>query len=221
MLKKIAIIILTLFFVFTPVASAQGNNFSTSPATTQRTELKEKIKEQRDLAKEKFKTRREEFKEKLNEISDQKKQAIITRVDARLASVNEKTTDKLTQALIRLDEVLAKLSDQTATAKANGKDTTKTDAAIIDAEKTIEVAKTAVQAQAGKEYIATITDETGLGEAISSVTKQLRADLKVVFDAAREAKRSVRNVAIELRSLNKIGADQEQATQSATISPSI
>lgn len=146
-------------------------------------ELREKMKAaiaaKRAAVKEAVATRREEFKAKLQTIRDEKKKAIVERIDAKLATVNAKHTDRFTQVLSNLQIVLDKIAE----------DIDKT-----EAQAAIDAAKLAVENQAAKTYIITISTDSALRSDVGTVTSQLRQDLTGTHKAVIAAKKAVQTL---------------------------
>lgn len=132
----------------------------------------------RELRASKSAEMRVEFKAKLAKIRDEKKKAIVEKLDARFAEVNEKRTNQMSGHLYRMSGILDKVT---------GKDVTAARAAI-------QVASTAVSAQAAKSYLITITTEANLKMDVGKVRSQLESDLRVVHQLVIEARKAVQAV---------------------------
>ncbi|MBI4079280.1 MAG: hypothetical protein HY429_03230 [Candidatus Levybacteria bacterium] len=176
--------------------------------------FKDTIQQMREEAREQFKAKREAFREKLVTIRDERKKAIVERVDTKMAAVNQKRTDIMSQALIRIEEKLTTLAQKIAEAKASGKDTALSEKALTDAQAALDAAKTAVETQAGKEYIITIDTEALLRKTVGTTVSQLQKDLRATHKAVVEAKQAAQNVVLELA---KLGRVTSEGTTSATI----
>ena len=106
----------------------------------------------------------------------------------------------MSENLDKLSSILAKIQERAAIAKENGKDISSVTTAITKANTAIQAATTAVEAQAGKEYVITIT-ATGSGQLKNSVgitTKQLQADLSAAHKLIVAAKQAVQQAHMEL-----------------------
>lgn len=86
---------------------------------------------------------------------------------------------------------IERIQEKVNVEKENGQDTTEIESLITSAESAIADAEEAVETQAGKEYVITITDETKLHDAVKPIVDQLKADLKNVHNVVREAKEAV------------------------------
>jgi len=175
--------------------------------------IKETVAKKREEAKEKFKLKRDEFKAKLEQIKDDRKKVIVERIDTRLATVNKNRTDHMSTVLDKLTSIVDRVSERIATAKANGKDVAGVEAAIATARTAIAAAQAAVSAQAGKEYVITIGEETALKGVVGKTTSQLQSDLQTVHKLVVEAKQAVQNIFREIK--NTVSANKN-ATISIT-----
>lgn len=165
--------------------------------TEKRKELKEQMEENREAMKEKFKAQREAFKEKLETIKDEKKKMTVEKVDARLLEINKNRTDRMAESLTKLKEILAKITE-----KAGATPSSALSQAITSANTAITTAETAVAAQAGKEYVATITTESTLRQTVGTVMSQLQKDLQTTNAIVITAKKAVRTAGMELAKQN-------------------
>jgi len=167
-------------------------------AKTKRVELKKQIEEtvqaKRGAVKDAVVTRRAEFKAKLQEIRDEKKKALVDRIDTKLTAVNTKHTDRFTQVLSHLQTLLDKITE---------------DIDKAEVQTAIDAAKAAVENQAAKTYIITISTETALKLDVGAITHQLRQDLVATHKLVVDAKQAVQ----ALRKDNAIM--KKEATNSA------
>lgn len=166
-------------------------------------EIKNEIKTKRIEAMQEMKTAREEFKQKLQSIGDTRKKNTVERIDTRLNNANQKHTDRLTDNLEKLSSVLERISSKAASLKAEGTDTSAVDTAITNAQVKIDAAEAAITAQAGKEYVITITDEASLRQAISPIVTQFRDDIKTTFQAVVDARAAVVEAARALKTITE------------------
>lgn len=161
------------------------------PVATLREEAKEGRTEAKDAMKDKMQQAREEFKTKMAAIKDTKKQEIITNLDTRIATINKNRTTEMTERLERLTTILGKISTKEAALKSEGKNTTTLASDITVAQTAIDAAKTAVTAQAAKEYTMNITTETALKSAASTTIQQFMKDIKSVHAKVVAAQQAV------------------------------
>lgn len=157
---------------------------------------------------------RAEFKQKLQTIRDAKKKTIVEKIDAKIASTNKNATDKMNLALDKLSAIITKLSGRSAALKAAGKDTAAVESLITLANSAINTAKTAVDAQALKQYDITITTDANLKINVGTVVSQFRLDLQAVHKTVVDAKQAVQKVATELARIT--GKTNDSATNAAT-----
>ncbi len=149
------------------------------------------LEDRRGKAQETFKKDREAFQQKLQTIRDERKKALVDRLNKNLNEVNKKRTDQMLKYLTRVSEVLDKVRSRSAAAKAKGKDTSSVDAAITKAQGDIDKAKSAIIAQAGKDYTVTISSEDNLRTDVGTTMKSLQGDSQVVRDLVIAAHKSV------------------------------
>lgn len=176
-----------------------------------RQEALEKVREE---AKARFKTQREAFLEKKEAIKDIRKKAVVERVDQKMADINKRRTDQMNETLTRLTELLNKLQTRVDKAKENGKDTAGTVEPIAKGREAIVAAQTAVTAQAGKEYIANVSEETRLKADVGSAVKNLEKDLKATHQTVLAAKKAVSDALKSVKTIK--GVDDGGTSPSPT-----
>ncbi len=152
------------------------------------------------------------FRQKLSTLRDAKKKAQTERINTTLNDVNTKRTNTLLSYINRLTDILTKVQTRTTEARASGKDTSKVDAAIAKAQADIATAKSAILAQAGKQYTATISSETSLKSDMGQAMSQLQADVGSVKDLVTAAHKSVSDAIQTLASV----LGEKVASSSAT-----
>lgn len=244
-MKKFCSVFLSvlLFLVITTTAAAQApttaNSASPRPLLPQKPaavkELRQEIKEKtidklktareerlniletaREAAKEKFKEKRGAFMEKKEAIKDAKKKAVVERIDQKMADVNKRRTDQMNETLTRLSDLLDKLQERVDKAKTNGKDTAGTVEPIAKAREAIIAAQTAVTAQAGKEYVATISEETKLKADVGTAVKSLEKDLKVTHQTVLAAKKAVSDALKSVKTIKGVDDGTSPSPTAAT-----
>lgn len=155
-----------------------------------RQNTKKRVTERHETMKEKVSTRRLALKEKLNTLKDQRKAQIAERVDKNLGLINERRTSKMADHLDKLNQIIAKLEVRIEEAAALGKDTARAQSAAFEASSAINAAQAAIEAQAGKDYGVTVSEESKLKSDVKSTRNTLHIDLKSAHDlvvAARQA----------------------------------
>lgn len=219
-LKRTLVFLFVFLLVFHfPTVSAQD---ATSPATPSKTlrqglhektqnrqeniqekiqALRDELQQQRKKARELFREKREEFKTRLQELKDVRKKTLVERIDTRITTMNTNRTNHFLDVLERLEVILDRIRDKAETAKTNGKDTSELEAAITAASDALSLARSAVAAQAGKEYIIDASSEAGLKNNVGKIISQLRIDLSSTHKAVINAKQAVRKAATELAKL--------------------
>lgn len=165
-------------------------------AIKQKTEnLKAIVEEKREEAKEKFELQREEFKENLEMIKDQQKKTLVKDIDSRVNDLNIRHTERLEKALSKVSTILTRLEEKVASKSAEGEDTTEIDTAIADAHTVIASATAAITAQAGREYVIDITDETTLREEVKKTIQTFKTDIGSAHAKVKAAREAVVSVA--------------------------
>lgn len=145
----------------------------------------------REAAKQEFEARRESFKQQLELIKDTKKQAVVERLNTNCQNINEKRTDKMSTMLAKLSSILTNVSNKTASAAADGKDTSSVETAITEAQTAISNAQTLVTEQAGATCEITITDEDSLKTDVGETISGLQENLKTVYESVITARQKV------------------------------
>lgn len=149
---------------------------------------------------------REEFKQKVAELRDQNRQRLILNIDERIQTVNKNWTDHWSTALDRLDTILGKI--ETRLQNYDG-DTTDIDSAIVDAKDSIATARTAVEAQANKDYVIEITDDTTIGSQMRGLISQFHEDLTATRTVVNDAWQAVRDVFNTVMRVTNLGKTNE------------
>lgn len=216
MTRKLLVILFPLILlIFVSSAYAQtsttGSAQTTNNATSKLRDQIQLIQDQKKTAvadaKAMIQAKRDEFKVKLQTIKDQKKKALVERIDAKLNAMNIKHTDRYTKVLSNLQTILDKIS-KSATETAIL-------ANISTAQNAINSAKLAVENQAAKPYVITISTETALRSDVGIVMSQFRQDLVATHKAVIDAKQAVQGLISVLKGTNAI--IREQATSSANL----
>ncbi len=190
-------------------------------AEQKREELKSRIEEAREKAKEELEARRAEFKEKLGSVRDEQKKKIAERIDEQLNELNERLMKHFSDVLDRLGKVLVNIESRTDKAEAKGWDVSNVRTMIQSAEKAINEARTAVEAQSGKTYTPQITgDEGKLKTDVGQTRQTLHGDLAAVKEKIRLAFEAVRRVATTLATVPRVDDEEEnEISSSPTASP--
>lgn len=153
---------------------------------------------------------KEQLRTKLEEFKNQERARITQRVSTNLNTINDNRVDAMARHLNRLQEILDKLTERVATSKVNGKDTTAAENAITSAQAAIDSAKAAVEAQAGKDYTVTVTDESTVRSDAQAKREALMNDLKSIHEVVKLAKDAVVNaIRTSVNSLGKEEVDNE------------
>jgi hypothetical protein len=217
--KLLALLFVPLFlFIFgstanavvnTTTESAQtstaGNSQTTASTASKLRQQMQLVQEQKKAAvtqaKAMIQAKRDEFRTRIQEIKDQKKKVLIERIDARLAEVNKNQTARFTEVLNILQTFLDKINKS-----AIG---TSIQASIATTQTTIDAARTAVEIQANKSYIMTISDDSALKVNAGTTVSQFRQDLTDVYKLVIDSKQALRKLNIDKELIRK------EATNSA------
>ncbi len=134
------------------------------------------------IRKEKVSSREAKLKEKLSQFKDQKKAQRVDKINTELNRINNKRTDQMLKFLDNAERILAKVPSSSNNAQAK-----------------IDEARTAVKAQAEKDYTITITSETKVKDDAKLTHESLRTDLQALKKLITEAKQAVANAIKEAR----------------------
>lgn len=184
----------------TPGINPQRGKDGLRGLAEQRKNLRQDIREKRRETIERFREKKQEFKERLLGIRDERRRAIVERVSDRIDSMNERYVDLFSQALDRLQLILDEIDGQILTLESTGLDTGEVKNAANSAQSAINVAKAALSAQAGKEYVIQIaTDEVVLKASVGKTMSQFRRDIRDLHKKVVDARQAVKNAARVLK----------------------
>ncbi len=134
-----------------------------------------------------------EIKLKIQAFKDKQKAEIAARVNTNLNKINQNQTDQMLKHLDKMSQLLDKLTDRVNSNSPDIKDSTAANQAIADARAAIDTARTAVQAQAQKDYTIAVTTETKIRLDAKAKRDQLHTDIKAVRKLVIDAKQAVSN----------------------------
>jgi hypothetical protein len=211
MTRKLLLVV-TFFSIIFFAANANAENSTTgkTQTTTGTVSVTPKVKPQIQLLQEEKKTavkqikneaqlliqtRREEFNSHVAAIKDMAKKTLVERIDTRITEVNASQTARFSDTLDRLQTFINKVKGS-ATATASLAD-------ITAAQKAVDAARTAVEAQAAKSYIMTIADDSTLKINAGKTVSQFRHDLMAVYDLVLNAKQAVQKLYILKNAIRK------------------
>ena len=178
----------------------------------------EAAKKAREGAFEAAKTRREEFRQNLEDMKNERRASLLEKIDGRLAAINEKWVSHFNKILGRLSEILTKIQGRADELAQGGVDVGDVNSAIADAQAAIDAAQAAVDAQAGKVYIVEIGDEENLGENVSEVIHELRADIAAVRELVKDARRSVHDA---FKALKDAAGESDEDEDEGELTPTV
>lgn len=161
---------------------------------------------------------KENARKRIDAVKDQAKRTAANNIVDRINHVNQVWTNHFMRVLDHLSAVLEKIKSRAQKAADNGNDVASVNAAIQKATDAIATAKTAVQAQAQKEYVidtATIAAPANttagqtnlvvrLREQFKTLRDQLFQDLTFVRDGVmRDARVAVQDALQALKQIDK------------------
>jgi len=188
--------VLISLFVFTPsLAFAQ-----TSP----RMQLKPTLQAQRQDA-------RQDFKDKLAQIKDARKQTLVNKIDTRIETINTNRTQAMSKSLTQLSAILDRVVSKSATL---------TPAPTMDkvtlAKEKLSAAQTAVTAQAAKQYVISITNDSTLKTDVMTTLTTFRTDITATHKTVLDAKQAVIDA---IKSLEPEEKTSTTPTPESTVAP--
>lgn len=185
--------------LFLLLIASQTQVYSKEGREASREALQEKRMQTRELMVEK----RQAFREKLATIRDERKKNLVERLDQKFVKLNKLRTDRFMAHLTKLESIMERILNRINEAKSEGKDVSAAESLYQSALDSIAAAKTAVEAQAAKEYIVTITSESNLRGVVSTTMQQFQSDLKTVRQLVQNAKEAVRQAAVAIAQVNQ------------------
>ena len=222
-MKKLLIYSFLAVFLAFPV-SAQTGTTTGNTLETDRERVRSEIMEMRDD----FKTRmdaekaelqgeiqdkREALRAQLQKVKDERRREVVERIDVRLDELNARMLDHFSNVLDGLEDVLERIASRADKAEGRGLDVSTVRTAITDALSSITSARSAVQVQAGKTCIVTVTTENNLRVDVGKARKCLHDNLTVVREAVKAAKEAVRKAATTLAQIPRVDEDSTSPSQ--------
>ena len=165
---------------------------------TRKAKQEKELETSQSRAKLNTETARKAFTAKLSTLKDSKKKSIAASLDIKIGELNKKRTTTMLAFLSKMQEVLDKIITRSSIAAKAGKDTSTLDSSVTVAQAAVASALTAVNTQAGKTYVASVTNDATLKNDMETTMKSLKADLDIVNGLIETAKKSVYNAYMEL-----------------------
>lgn len=172
MMKKTNNTLNGVMFLTTAVfllASATANsqvNIAEEDETTVREQVKDHLEEVK-----------ERVQEKVSQIKDKAKRAAAEKITVKFEHINEVWTNHFDNVLDKLEDALEKIKSRRDKALVNGEDVALVDAAIEEAEDSIDEARLAVNAQSQKTYVVdvlAVDDATATESSQQNLIKELK-----------------------------------------------
>lgn len=180
--------------------------------------LREKLKAERDVLKEKIKTEREAFTEKLKtereaflaELKTRKEEWKNTRSDKKAEfceKAREAFSTKFTEAISKLEGFQVRVSEVVAKLKADGRDTTASEEALVMSKTKLADAKAKL---AG---IKDVVPENSCENMTPELFEQIKLQAREAKDLLKESKNYLQNSIKELKTLRSVDDDSEDESE--------
>lgn len=156
-----------------------------------------------------------QIRAKIQAFKDKQKAEIASRVNTNLNKINQNQTDQMIKHLDLMSQLLDKLATKVSSNSSDIKDPTLTNQAITDARDAVAKAKTAVEAQAQKDYTINVTTETKIRVDAQAKRDQLHTDITTVRKLVIDAKQSVSN-AVRIAKSGKIATPSASEKEGTT-----
>ncbi len=163
---------------------------------------KSKFEERFSQMKDKIASREAEFKLRLDKFRDKAKSDIAQRVNHNLNLINQNQTTQMNKHLDLMSSILDRVvASKDATASAQ----------VTAARSAIDLARTTVGSQAGKDYTINVSTESAIRNDAQEMREKLFTDLKTTRETVITAKQAVQTA---IRSLFRDKEGSKSATQS-------
>ncbi|MBI2036672.1 hypothetical protein HYT17_03515 [Candidatus Microgenomates bacterium] len=203
----VLLLLLFAFPIFAQDATSSTNRKDrVATREAKRQELIENKQVRQEEKKQRIASKTAELKARLAEFRDKKKTALVEKINNSLNTVNDRQTAAMQKHLEKMEELLTKLEERVNNKAAEGKDTSSASAALASSATSIALAKSAVEAQAGKDYTIQVSSESAVRTDAKAARDALHADLKQVRQLVVAAKQSLANaIAVAAKTLGGIG----------------
>lgn len=172
--------------------------------TSPRMQLKPTLQAQRQDA-------RQDFKDKLAQIKDARKQTLVNKIDTRIETINTNRTQAMSKSLTQLSAILDRVVSKSATL---------TPAPTMDkvtlAKEKLSAAQTAVTAQAAKQYVISITNDSTIKTDVMTNLTTFRTDITATHKTVLDAKQAVIDA---IKSLEPEEKTSTTPTPESTVAP--
>lgn len=216
MKRRVTLVLLSLLFLVPATISAQeantatGSSQSTAVPTPKVTPVdlrrvnsadrEAQIKALKEAALKKREEVKSTLRQNLTQIKDAKKQEVVNNIDERIANRNAAWITHWNEVLQRLTGILDKVERRAQELGSAGTDISGLTAVISTARTSISTAQAKVDAQNGKAYAITVTDDS-LGQNVKATIELFRTDVKAVVGSLNDARRAVDTAFKALRAL--------------------
>ena len=183
-----------------------------------RKEFQDKVREMRAGLKASITAKRDQLKQDLRKIRDERKKQVVERIDKQLDELNERMTNHFVNMLEKLDKALERIDERTDRAEEKSINVVSVRTAIEAAHKAITDARAAVEAQAAKTYKVAVNTEAKLKVDVGKARQALHNDLKVLREKVKMVRDAVHEAARAFAKAH--GRDLPSPSPSLTVSPS-
>ncbi len=156
-----------------------------------------------------------EIKTKIQKFKDKQKAEIATRVNTNLNKINQNQTDQMLKNLDLMSSLLDKLTERINSNSPDIKNPAVANQAVADARAAIDIARTAVQVQAQKDYTINVTTETRIKVDAQTQRDQLHKDITAVRQLVIAAKQAVSN-AVRIAKSGKVATPSAQVKEGSS-----
>lgn len=175
--------------------------------------LEEEFVAHRKEAVEEFKKKEAEFANRLKTIKDEKKRETASSINTKLGEQHERGTAELKKRIENLTTMLEKLITVAQQQGVSGDALT---TAISEAKTAITDAQSALNEEAGKPYVASVSSETTLRTDMKTVISSMRSGLEAVQKKITTAKQELIDIVQLVRSAKApVTPTPESSTTSA------
>lgn len=170
-----------------------------SPKPTIKKEIRQEIKDVRQETKKEVKEIKKDAKTETKATKEELRKKKIESLATRVNEANKKATREFEAKLKKLEKILLDIEKRADKKETQGRDVAAVREAVTVAKQAIASARTAVQAQAAKEYKLTSEEK----EALEKLQATFKEDIKGVRESIEKARKSVNDAHSVLRSDNR------------------
>jgi hypothetical protein len=128
---------------------------------------------------------------KLAAFKDKQKATLVQKVSDTLNQINSMRTDMMLKHVGVLTDIYTKLLNKEKTANLSGPNAAAVQAALNNAQSSIAIAKSTVEAQKAKDYTIVVSSESGVRADAKKSRDQLQTDLKATHQTIVDARKAL------------------------------